>query len=270
MTTTPMTPAEWRVQLKKFKVEFREVGDFAKPTSGRDDETGLTFGPVFGVGIHHTGSDAPDINNRELIDNGRSDLAGPLAHSGLNDDGVIDMFTWKRANHFGGGDPDVLAAVKAEDYGKYPPHTDKHQGEAGAADGNDSFYGLEVYYSGGHPTTKLAYEAAVRWAAAICDFHGWSAKSVIGHKEWSDWKWDPGEIDMAVFRSDVQRILDSVNDVVEGPKFLTPHITAAIKANIAYSKALEEIKNPKIAVEELRAEVKAQRKALREEERKAS
>lgn len=267
MTSTPMTPAQWRVQLKKFNIEFREVGDFAKSTSGRDDETGLVFGPVWGVVIHHTGSDGSDSINRDLIDRGRSDLSGPLAQSGLDDLGVIDMFTWKRANHAGGGDPDVLAAVKAENYGKYPPETDKHQGEAGAVDGNDAFYGLETYYSGSHPMTKKQYATAVRWAAAICDFHGWSSKSVIGHKEWSDWKPDPGQIDMATFRSDVQRILNSVNDELEGPKFITPNITAAIKANIAYDRALAEIKNPGVDVDTLRWSVKTQRKALRREEK---
>ena len=41
-----------------------------------------------------------------------------------------------RANHAGGGDPAVLAAVASEDYGDYPPATHYHQGESGAVDGN--------------------------------------------------------------------------------------------------------------------------------------
>lgn len=273
MTTTPMTPAQWRAQLKKFGVPFREVGDFASPTSGRDDETGLTFGPVYGVVIHHTGSDSADSNNRALIDGGRSDLPGPLAQSGLDDDGVIDMITWKRANHAGGGDPDVLAAVKAENYGDFPPPTDKHQGEPGAVDGNDSFYGLETYYSGGHPMTAKQYRTAVAWAAAICDFHGWTAKSVIGHKEWSDWKPDPGHVDMRVFRRDVQALLDAQDRTaapVVGPRFITPNITKAIAANIAYDKALSRIQLDAAEDErdKYRAQIKNQRRVLRDLERK--
>lgn len=266
---TPMTPAQWRAQLRKFNVPFREIGDFALSTSGRDDETGKIFGPVYGVVIHHTGSDGADSINRELIDRGRSDLAGPLAQSGLDDLGVIDMFTWRRANHAGGGDPDVLAAVKAESYGDYPPHTDKHQGESGAVDGNDCFYGLETYYSGSHPMTAKQYRSAVAWAAAICDFHGWTAKSVIGHKEWSDWKPDPGQIDMKVFRRDVQALLDGRN-VVEGPVFTTPRITKAIAANIAYDKALDAILfgPAQDEVTTYRAQLKKQRVALRDMERK--
>lgn len=271
MSTTPMTPTQWKSQLKKFKVPFREITGWDSPTSGRDDETGKIFGPVHGCVIHHTGSDGSDLINRQLIINGRSDLPGPLAQSGLNDDGVIDLITWKRANHAGGGDPDVLRAVIDESYGDYPPPTDKHEGESGSVDGNDVFYGLETYYSGGHEMTAAAYRSAVGWAAAICDFHGWTAKSAIGHKEWSDWKIDPGHVDMKVFRADVARRLKDVNAVDEGPKFLTPAITKAIAENIEYDKSLDvislgEAQDEKIA---FRAQLKKQRVALREMERTA-
>lgn len=275
MTSTPMTVDQWRAQLKKFDVPFREISDFKSATSGRDDETGLKFGPVYGCVIHHTGSDGPDSSNQSLIDRGRSDLPGPLAHSGLNDNGVIDMFTWKRANHAGGGDPDVLAAVKSENYGDYPPPPDKHQGEPGAADGNDVFYGLETYYSGSHPMTKVQYQSAVGWAAAICDFHGWSSKSVIGHKEWSDWKPDPGQVDMKKFRQDVQARLDAVNGGTTPPpaepKFIPAPIRKAIAANIQYDKALASAAetNPRVRDEAalIHPVLKKQRNMLRNFER---
>lgn len=261
---TPMTPAQWRSQLKKFGVPSREVGDFAKSTSGRDDETGLIFGPVFGCMIHHTGNDASDKVNRDLIDRGRSDLPGPLAHSGLNDDGTIDMLTWKRANHAGGGDPDVLRAVKAENYGDYPPRTDKHQGEPGAVDGNDAFYGLEVYYY--KVLTKAQYKSMVGWAAAICDFHGWTAKSAIGHKEWSDWKPDPNLIDMKVFRRDVAARMKAVNADPEGPVIIAPNIVKSIRANIAYDKALDAVtmRSAQDKIAKFRSQLKDQRNWLRD------
>lgn len=267
MSTTPMTPAQWKSQLKKFSVPFRVIGDFEAPTSGRDDETGKVFGPVFGAMIHHTGSDSPDAVNRDLVDKGRSDLPGPLAQSGLNDDGVIDLITWKRANHAGGGDPDVLAAVKAESYGDYPPQPDKHQGEAGAVDGNDSFYGLETYYW--KVLTKLQYKSMVGWAAAICDFHGWSAKSAIGHKEWSDWKPDPNLIDMKVFRRDVAARMVAVNAEPEGPVIIRPNVRKAIAANIAYATALDKItfKEIQTSVDAMQKTLKEQRRKLREVER---
>jgi hypothetical protein len=267
----PMTGDQWREQLTKFNVPFVEVPGFDSPTSGRDDETGLIFGPVFGFMIHHTGSDGNDSINRNLIINGRSDLPGPLAQCGLNDNGVIDLITVGRANHAGGGDPDVLEAVKSELYNGYPPDTDKHQGESGAVDGNDAFYGLEVYYSGGARPTRKAYRSMVRWGAAICDFHGWSAKSGIGHREWSDYKIDPGNIDMKVYRADVQRVLDNrMKEELDGPKLLTPNITKAIAANIAYDKALKEV-TAEFALGDVavaRETLKKQRRALRDLERR--
>jgi hypothetical protein len=269
---TPMTPAQWRAQLAKFDVPFREIPDWDNPQSGRDQETGLRFGPVYGGVMHHTGNDLSDAINRKVILEGRSDLPGRLAHAGLADDGFIEMMTCWRANHAGGGDPDVLAAVKAESYGDYPPHTDKHQGEPGAVDGNDSLYGLETYYW--KTLTPKQYKSAVGFFAAICDHHGWTAKSIIGHKEWSDWKPDPNLIDMKVFRRDIDARIDAVDtkQVAEpvGPKYITPNITKAIAANIAYDKALSRIQLDAAEDERdsYRAQIKKQRRALRDLERK--
>ena len=204
--STPITADQLLTQLKKWKVPYREIDGWR--TRGRDAFTGLTFGPVFGCVTHHTGDDAPDSADRNVIINGRSDLPGPLAQFGLNDDGVVDLISVNRCNHAGGGDPRVLEAVKAESYADYPPASRFHQGSPGATDGNDCFYGCETYYSGGKSPTAAAYKTLVLLWAALCDFHGWSAKSVIGHKEWSDWKSDPGHVDMNVLRADVQKALD--------------------------------------------------------------
>lgn len=265
-----MTPDQWRKQLKKFDVPFREMPGWDKPNSGRDDETGLTFGPVYGGVQHHTGSDGPDKSNRDLIAKGRSDLPGPLAQAGLNDDGVIDLHTCHRANHAGGGDPMVLRAVRLQNYGDYPPHTNFHQGEPGAADGNDCFYGLEAYYFA--TLSDAMYNSMVGFWAAICDFHNWSSKAVIGHKEWSDWKPDPNLIDMRVFRKDIAlRVAQPTGKPKpEGPKLIRPNVAAAIKASIAFSKALESINSQKVepTADDFRVVVKKQRRALRDMERK--
>lgn len=203
--STPMKPAELLAQLKKWDVPYREIKGWRHHE--RDQATGLDFGPVYGCMTHHTGDDAPDNVDRRVIRDGRSDLPGPLAHFGLNDDGVLDIHSIGRANHAGGGDPRVLRAVIAESYGKFPPKTHFHQGEPGSTDGNDHFYGCEVYYSGRQKMTNKAYRTLVRLWAAICDFHGWTAKSVIGHKEWSDWKSDPASQSMHSLRLDVDAML---------------------------------------------------------------
>lgn len=160
------------------------------------------WGPVRGALIHHTAGTAP--GDADIVWSGRSDLPGPCAHDYLAPSGVVTMMSAGRANHAGGGSPAVLDAVTSEDYGDRPPAPTHHDGSDGAADGNQSFYGLEASNRGAPntPWPPVQYDAAVRWAAAICRFHGWSAKSAIGHKEWSDWKPDP-RFDMVRFRADV-------------------------------------------------------------------
>lgn len=76
-----------------------------------------------------------------------------------------------------------------------PAHaaTHQHEGSSGSTDGNAHFYGFECINLGDGqdpwPTAQL--DAIERVSAAICRAHGWSARSVIGHLEWSDWKSDP-------------------------------------------------------------------------------
>lgn len=200
-TSTPLTPDEIRAALRKFGVKFRETDGWE--TRNRGDR-GNGFGPVYGFGVHHTGDDAADDLDRKVVTNGRSDLPGPLAQFGLNDDGTVDLIGCGRANHFGVGDPDVLAAVRDETYTDYPPKPNQN-----TYDGNGRFYGVETYYSGSHVPAQ--YDAMVNLCAAICDAHGWTAKSVIGHKEWTNQKVDPGSVDMAQFRRDVNARIAVVN-----------------------------------------------------------
>lgn len=199
----PMTAVQLVAQLERWNVEFRPLPGWK--THNRNSVG--AWGPVHGLGVHHTGDDAPDTVDRRLVHRGRADLPGPLAQFGCNDDGSIDLIGWGRANHFGGGDPKVLRAVMEQSYRDYPPRTRHHQGSPGAVDGNTHFYGVETYYAGSRAPTDAAHRSLVRLAAAICEFHGWTARSVIGHKEWSDWKSDPGHVDMKHFRSAVEAAL---------------------------------------------------------------
>ncbi|MFI5755614.1 N-acetylmuramoyl-L-alanine amidase [Streptomyces sp. NPDC051569] len=168
-----------------------------------------SWGPVHGVMIHHTAGTAP--SDGQIVWSGRADLPGPCAHAYLAKGGVLTLTSAGRANHAGGGDGAVLAAVVTESYGDRPPAPHAHEGSAAAVDGNVHFYGLEMSNRGDgrDPWPAAQYEAAVRWAAALCRAHRWSAKSVIAHREWSDWKPDPAGIDMAKFRADVQARLDA-------------------------------------------------------------
>jgi hypothetical protein len=143
-------------------------------THERDDETGKPFGPVIGVLIHHTAGHG----DREICFNGRSDLPGPLCHGWLGKTDGLWLLSAGRANHAGLVDLDVLNALRAES--SPLPKDDQAN-----ADGNDCLYGLEIENLGNgvdqYPVSQ--YTQAVLWAAAICRAHGWSEKSVAGHKE---------------------------------------------------------------------------------------
>jgi hypothetical protein len=73
--------------------------------------------------------------------------------------------------------------------------------------GNSRYYGNEVRFDGGQPMTRPQWISAVLSSAACCDFHGWGAWHVIGHKEHTTRKPDPGHTLMYEFRRDVAAAL---------------------------------------------------------------
>lgn len=155
------------------------------------------WGPVHGVMNHHTVT-GPGVNAVPICRDGHSTLPGPLCHVVIKRDGRVYLIANGRANHAGGGDPDVLNAVINESYSSRPPAPDKHDGETGAVDGNARFYGGEYENAGDgkDPWPAAQVEAIVRFNAALIRAHrakgdDWSEKSAIGHLEWSDWKSDP-------------------------------------------------------------------------------
>lgn len=81
---------------------------------------------------------------------------------------------------------------------------------------NTRTIGIEAANDGGGSPGKphrsswpdVQYEHYVRGVAAILRFLAKDSSRVIGHKEWAgaaQGKWDPGAIDMDIFRADVQR-----------------------------------------------------------------
>lgn len=162
------------------------------------------WGGVNGVIIHHTAGS----NSLGTVYNGRPGLPGPLAHSYLGKDGKVIMVGHGRANHAGLCAVDAFNAVVNES-ATHP----KPSASSGTLDGNAHFYGIEIENLGNGRDVYPAkqYDAAVRWAAAICRAHGWTANSVVGHLETSvEGKVDPrgpveghGNFDMNQFRRDV-------------------------------------------------------------------
>ncbi|MFJ4784496.1 N-acetylmuramoyl-L-alanine amidase [Streptomyces sp. NPDC088794] len=191
---TPLSAAKTLSALKAEGLTVHEHTGWK--THNRDAATGKSFGPVIGVLIHHTAGHG----DKELCYKGRADLPGPLCHSWLGKTDGLWMIGHGRANHAGSVDLDVLNALREE---KSLPHDDQAN-----ADGNDVLYGLEIENlgNGKDPYPDTQYRQAVLWAAALCRAHGWSEKSVAGHKEVQPGKIDPS-FDMDDFRADVKKQL---------------------------------------------------------------
>ncbi|WP_258312066.1 N-acetylmuramoyl-L-alanine amidase, partial [Streptomyces sp. ZEA17I] len=160
------------------------------------------WGPVNGVMIHHTVSSG-SAASVALCRDGYASLPGPLCHGVIDKAGTVHLISAGRANHAGGGDPAVLARVVAEDYGDRPPAPRAHDGSAGAVDGNARFYGFECVNlgDGKDPWPAAQLEAIERASAALCRAHRWTARSVIGHAEWSAAKIDPRGFTMTSMRT---------------------------------------------------------------------
>lgn len=241
---TPMTADETLLALRHWQVPFQQVDGWR--TRNRDHKG--PWGPVHGVMLHHTGDDADDVVDLEVVTRGRAGLPGPLAQFGCDDEGTIWLIGCGRANHAGGGDPRVLHAVIEESYGGHPPRPREHTGSSGATDGNDNFYGVEAFYSGQRAPTAQVRRSLVLLAAAICHHHGWTARSVIGHKEWSSWKHDPGHLDMRSFRAAV------AEQLVGGPPEPVPDVDlyldrARRRLESAYDDLLVAHENLTLAVD---------------------
>ncbi|MEV7285473.1 peptidoglycan-binding protein [Streptomyces sp. NPDC093252] len=169
------------------------------------------WGPVHGVMIHHTVTTGTAASVA-LCFQGHSALPGPLCHGVIAKDGTVHLVGNGRANHAGSGDADVLKAVAA---GTAAPAPDRS-----GTDGNTHFYGFECVNlgDGRDPWPEAQLEAMARASAALCRAHGWSARSVIGHKEWTRAKIDPRGFTMTAFRTRVTARLSTTPEPKPAPR----------------------------------------------------
>ncbi len=188
----PMSADRFLTSLRAEGLTVVEVG--AWRTHNRNHKG--PWGPVHGVMIHHTVTRGT-ARTVALCRDGRSDLPGPLCHGVIAKDGRVHLVGYGRANHAGSGDSDVLAAVIAEK--RLPPDHEAN------TDGNRHFYGFECENlgDGEDPWPAAQLDAIARTAAALCRFHGWTARSVIGHLEWQPGKVDPRGFTMSAMRTRV-------------------------------------------------------------------
>lgn len=166
------------------------------------------WGPVNGVMIHHTVTSGT-ASSVDICYDGHANLPGPLCHGVIDKKGHVHLVGNGRANHAGLGDGDVLRAVINES--KLPADNEAD------TDGNRHFYGFECVNlgNGRDPWPEAQKEAIERVSAAICRHHGWSERSVIGHKEWQPGKVDPRGFTMDGMRG---RIRDRLKGAAGGTK----------------------------------------------------
>src|SRR5690606_8902116 len=123
---TPLIADRLVAALRAEGVTVREVSGWR--TNNRNHKG--AWGPVNGVIVHHTVT-GPGTDVVGLIYRGHSSLPGPLATGCITKDGTVHLTGNGRANHAGGGDPNVLAAVIAESYRDRPPAPHEHDGSSG-------------------------------------------------------------------------------------------------------------------------------------------
>ncbi len=168
------------------------------------------WGPMNGVMIHHTVTSGTSASV-DICYDGYSALPGPLCHGVIDKKGHVHLVGNGRANHAGLGDGDVLRAVVNET--KLPPDNEAD------TDGNSHFYGFECINlgNGKDPWPEVQKEAIEKVSAAICRAHGWTERSVIGHKEWQPGKVDPRGFTMDSMRGRIRDRLRGKGDGKPAP-----------------------------------------------------
>lgn len=148
---------------------------------------------LLGVMIHHTGNAS---ERPESIRRGRPDLEGPLAQLHIAPDGTVTVVAAGVCWHAGAGDYPGIPSDAA----------------------NYHMIGIECAWPKDTSITA-ATQWRERWpdaqiiamrdtTAAILNKLGVNSSRVIGHKEWAgtrQGKWDPGNLDMNWFRSEVAK-----------------------------------------------------------------
>ncbi|MCT2593180.1 N-acetylmuramoyl-L-alanine amidase [Streptomyces sp. N2-109] len=189
------TPLSADRMVKALKAEGVAVKEYRSWRTHNRNHKG-SWGGVNGVVIHHTAGVGSGM--ADFCYDGTSSLPGPLCHAFVSKKATVYLIGHGRANHAGSFARNAHDAVVRES--SKHPRPDSSE----PIDGNRHYYGIEIENRGDgeDPYPKGQYEQAVRWAAAICRAHKWTADSVIGHKEGTRRKIDPS-FSMAEFRRDV-------------------------------------------------------------------
>lgn len=162
--------------------------------------TGGSMGDIWGVMIHHTANINETVANiRDGVQQPGGFLPGPLAQCLLTPDGKCHLIAVGPCNHAGPG--------------FYPG--------LGSDSANRRTIGFECCWPTLRPDLPDGFDPHERWStplvitmrdatAAVLKKLGVGSARIIGHKEWTPRKPDPGNMDMNWFRGEVQKDLDGV------------------------------------------------------------
>jgi hypothetical protein len=140
---------------------------------------------------HHTGTPdtvAGDLPTQRVLEDGRSDLEGPLCQFALGRSGTVYLVAAGKANHAGKGSWDGINV------------------------GNSRSVGIEAESAGGGHWAPAQLVAYPLLNAALCDFLEQPASRVCAHRESAlphGRKDDPVGIDMNAMRAEVRRLLEA-------------------------------------------------------------
>jgi len=144
---------------------LRDAGLKVALVPGWETRGRAEMGEVLGVICHHTaGERHGNMPTLQLLVDGRSDLAGPLAQLGLGRDGTFYVIAAGRCNHAGAG---IWMDV---------------------TNGNSNFIGIEAENTGGaddFPWPAVQLDAYRRGVAAILKFVGKPALACAAHREYA-------------------------------------------------------------------------------------
>lgn len=201
--TTPLSASEIVKALELWDIPY---GFYAADWATHNRNAVGPWGPVNGFMVHNFASDISDTSSNAYlyrgdplpVSQGGRALPGPLSQLSIDDLGKVWLIGWGRCNHGGKGwQPNFDRML----YETLPLTGDAPKPGVGTVDMNARTYAVEMLY-GAAPTTAQRV-TVTRLGAAICHAHGWTAGSVIAHRESSSQRGDPAGFDMGRLRTDV-------------------------------------------------------------------
>jgi hypothetical protein len=161
--------------LDKFKIPFDKYLDW------QTDGHGQMGDRLYGIIVHHTAGGG--TNDHKVVKNGRPGLDGPLAHCTFERNGRGRLIAAGQCYHAGTG--------------THP--------RIGRNNGNLRTLGIEGVSNGTSWSSSQYPEEYPRFAAAFAVEYNLPVEAIIGHKEWTTRKIDPGNWDMNAFRREAKK-----------------------------------------------------------------